>query len=242
VHSSTSNDHHPRVVEVGSDDPVGSLFQRSPLFLATAKTRVVEPLTSSAEVDLESDSQEYKPRLADPLETHECQAQHVWQLTSFPTCNVFHEMDIPRLAANGDRPSNAMIGNKGESVGLTYLNNGYWRDVWSMKHIDNTIVLKTMRFMHNVTHRNFDRNQKDAMVTEHFTRSPWILDGYGFCGNSALTEYADGGDISKAIWHKVPIPSNNRDYVNPTRKFRIRIKNMTRREQFILSKEGKMRS
>jgi hypothetical protein len=39
---------------------------------------------------------------------------------------------------------------------------------------------------------------------ERLTKSPFVLDIYGFCGNSGLFEFGSGGDISEAIW-----PDNN---------------------------------
>uniref|UniRef100_A0A7S2YMF7 Protein kinase domain-containing protein n=1 Tax=Entomoneis paludosa TaxID=265537 RepID=A0A7S2YMF7_9STRA len=106
------------------------------------------------------------------------------------------------------------------------MNHGFWRDVWSRAPTwpdQDPMVLKTMRFEHNVTGRNFDRNRRDALVTERLTKSTWILNGYGFCGNTGVSEYAGGGDISAAIWKKSPL---NPDY-------RIAI-DMTTREQLII--------
>jgi len=34
---------------------------------------------------------------------------------------------------------------------------------------------------------------------ERLTKSNFVVDIYGFCGNSGLFEYADGGDIKDAI-------------------------------------------
>jgi hypothetical protein len=35
---------------------------------------------------------------------------------------------------------------------------------------------------------------------EHLTKSNFVVDIYGFCGNSGLFEYADGGDIKDALF------------------------------------------
>jgi hypothetical protein len=35
---------------------------------------------------------------------------------------------------------------------------------------------------------------------EHLTKSNFVVDIYGYCGNSGLFEYADGGDIKDALF------------------------------------------
>jgi hypothetical protein len=43
---------------------------------------------------------------------------------------------------------------------------------------------------------------------ERLTKSPHILNIYGYCGNSGLFEYAGGGDISRVIWPSKKKPQN----------------------------------
>ena len=181
--------------------------------------RPVEPMIS-AEIALElEDDALYRKRSTDEFETDECKAQHEWQLKSFPTCNQLHEIDMSQVSTQ----------NHPESDGKLHLvNHGFWRDVWVIQgnSWDQKTVLKTLRTMHNTTNRNLDRNRRDALVMERLTRSPWVLDIYSFCANSGLSEYADGGDISTAIWPEVKGKDG--------RTIRI-IGNMTKREQFIIA-------
>jgi len=90
---------------------------------------------------------------------------------------------------------------------IGYLARGYWRSVWAVdpreieilsgkraessrsSSTSETIVLKMMRMIHNVTDRNFDRHRRDALVMERLSASPHVADVYGFCGNSVLTEF-----------------------------------------------------
>lgn len=133
---------------------------------------------------------------SDTFESGDCKAQQAWQLATYPSCNVLHEVGL------------ATLSNLKTSFGdKQILANGYWRDVWRIQeaspesiHDNYNFVLKTQRYQHDFVERNFDRNRRDALVSEHFTSSPYISDLFGFCGNSCLSEYADGGDMTHAIW------------------------------------------
>ena len=64
------------------------------------------------------------------------------------------------------------------------------------------MVLKTMRYMHEWEERNYDRHRRDALAAERLTSSPMTVNIFGFCGNSGLFEYGDGGDVSRWIYHR----------------------------------------
>jgi serine/threonine protein kinase len=85
-----------------------------------------------------------------------------------------------------------------------YLANGYWRDVWTVKEAsDETTVLKTMRYEHDYTPRNYDRHRRDAVAMERLTSSRYILDIYAFCGNSGLFEFASGGSLTDNAYYSI---------------------------------------
>lgn len=136
------------------------------------------------------DSNEYNHHKIEPLETDECRAQYSWQLTSFPTCNAIHETDLTNLPAPNRKTVQVRL--------ITY---GFYRDVWLIQEFNQAKrVLKTLRYEHDFTPRNYDRHRRDALAMERLTKSPHILNIYGYCGNSGLFEYAEGGDISRVIW------------------------------------------
>ena len=90
-------------------------------------------------------------------------------------------------------------------VSTLLLSNGYWRDVWlTRSYLTNTqketIILKTLRWEHEYEDRNYDRHRRDAVSMEHLTSSPRVIDIYGYCGNSGLSEFAPGGDIELGLW------------------------------------------
>lgn len=53
-------------------------------------------------------------------------------------------------------------------------------------------VLAQLRFIHNFEDAHFEHDRVDAVAMERLTSSPHVVDVFGFCGHSVLTEYADG--------------------------------------------------
>lgn len=185
----------PRVTGFLGQDRDASIWDYfvDSLFL-TASSTGVSPLIPEKRQKRIEDSSEYLEHQTDAFETKDCKAMFPWQLQTFPTCNSLHETDMAHAYAHVHPPTGSS---------LVFLTSGFWRDVWLLHNatsLDGKAVLKTQRFMHIVTERNFDRNRRDALVMERLTKSRWILNVYGFCGNTGLYEYADGGDISTTLW------------------------------------------
>jgi hypothetical protein len=101
--------------------------------------------------------------------------------------------------------------NKAEAkdIRLKLVNHGHYRDVWVIpdndvdhpKYLENNHhrVVKTLRMDQDYTPRNYDRHRRDAMAMERLTFSPYVVDIYGYCGNSGMFEYSPGGDVYNAI-------------------------------------------
>lgn len=108
-----------------------------------------------------------------------------WQELSFPNCNEMHEIDLLSTlirSENGDTTTD----------GIGYLDSGLWRSVWAVDPrpvMRMPVVLKMMKQKHDVDQRNIDRHRRDALVMERLTYSPNVVDVYGYCGNSVLTEF-----------------------------------------------------
>lgn len=154
-------------------------------------------------------SKEYEKRQAEELETEDCKAQYEWQLTSFPTCNEVHATDLTNLHARS---------RKKEQVRL--IAYGYYRDVWTVREdfSQEKRILKTLRYSHDFVPRNYDRHRRDALAMERLTKAPHILDIYGFCGNSGLFEWGNGGDLVRLLW-----PSRGSEYRNITQAEKLNI-------------------
>jgi mitogen-activated protein kinase kinase kinase 7 len=123
-----------------------------------------------------------------------------WQTLSFPNCNNIHEIDLREALGLSRRERE----NKGSTnIQAGYIGSGLWRNVWKvypngpMTQADGMVskpaVLKTMIKEHDVDERNLDRHRRDALVMERLTSSANIIDVYGFCGNTILSEYVSAG-------------------------------------------------
>ena len=145
--------------------------------------------------------------LAEPLETEDCEPRYEWQSTSRPNCNAMHELDLANVYQE-----NALTGVKRPRVRL--IANGYWSDIWTIVEtnydqsaIDGELrvmsskkyVAKTLRYQHELNLRNYDRNRRDAVAMERLTSSKSVVDIYGYCSVAELVEYADGGDLDRAL-------------------------------------------
>jgi Protein kinase domain len=78
--------------------------------------------------------------------------------------------------------------------------NGAFRQVWMIREYDGTLrALKTLRYYKksNFDLRAWDRHRRDALCMDELTASPLIVDIYGFCTNSALFDWGEGGDMSE---------------------------------------------
>ena len=109
------------------------------------------------------------------------------------TCNTFHEVDI----ITEDYDNTQILSMEGS-----------WRSVWKFKKSFNgieggnttkkkdeieknpSVVLKLLHTHHEFNSESFSIHQMDAMVMEVLTASSYVVDSYGFCGQSVLTAEA----------------------------------------------------
>jgi hypothetical protein len=78
---------------------------------------------------------------------------------------------------------------------------GSWRTVWTVQDTatattstatSNIVVAKFLKFTHrNFTHEAYEKHNTDALVMEHLTASPYIVNAHAYCGQSVITEHAD---------------------------------------------------
>jgi len=66
-------------------------------------------------------------------------------------------------------------------------------------HYFKRLALKTLRWNRDFTERHYDRHRRDAIVADRLTSMPSSVDIYGHCGQSAIYEFAQGGDLKHAI-------------------------------------------
>ena len=124
--------------------------------------------------------QNMKPEHHDP----DCVPMAKWQTQSFPNCNVIHEMDL-RQAADEEMEESA-------PSSLQLLGTGWFRSTWKWNAAGDTpVALKTLRLDREFFDEYYDLHRRDAVAMERLTHSPFVMNIYGYCGQSALNELAD---------------------------------------------------
>jgi Protein kinase domain len=153
------------------------------------------------QIHLWAGSEDYEDSRTDPFEHDSCLAPYMWMKASFPTCNTLHELDL----------SNSPF--RINEIQVTLEGSGYWRDIWKIQYPSrfepSPLILKTIRYLHDFEERNYDRHRRDAVATERLTWSTNIIHIYSFCANSAIYEFAPGGDIESALWYRENDKSNS---------------------------------
>lgn len=95
-----------------------------------------------------------------------------------PTCNHLHELEITT-------DYTALLSAKGS-----------WRSAWTVGN--NTAVLKILHLKRDFNEEAYAQHALDVMVSDMLTSSPYVINAFGFCGQSILQEFA---------------PSSARDFV-----------------------------
>ena len=139
-----------------------------------------------------------------------CESMKDWQVQYHPTCNVFHEMDLVYWSSWKHPTHNTTY--------MSFLGEGNFRNAWDInqvifggrihtnkfqKHnasqtIDDSIVFKQWKFEHEFEQKMYELNRADAIVMDKLTFSPHIVEMYGGCGLSLLTEFA-AGSLSSSV-------------------------------------------
>jgi len=181
------------------------------------------------------DSKSYDYGRADTMQTQgkDCVSQYDWQETSSPTCNFLMEVDHSNLHYLPIFHENHYNNKHDEPLASSSLHSysqliasGGWRDVWKIENFlrkdgkqEETFILKTMLYEHDYEARNYDRHRRDAVAMERLTSSKFIMDIYGFCGNSGLFQYADGGDLDNSIYYNYhPLEGTTEEPWSPEEK------------------------
>jgi len=123
-----------------------------------------------------ADSKKYKRYKRDPLRTEDCEPMQPWQETLFPSCLDFHAMDLQK--------------------DLRAITNGGYNSVFRYTDMDGSYhIMKILKYETKHTDRNFDRVRRDSLIMERATRSPYVMDIYGYCGLSQVVPTGRHGDL-----------------------------------------------
>lgn len=135
--------------------------------------------------------------------TTNCVPMAKWQTMSFPTCNTIHEINLfssssmlqypqfhPRLRQIHIGQSHGF--NIREQYLSQLLGNGWFRHAWRVKDEIHglNMAIKTLRLDRDFLPEYFELHRRDAVAMERLSASPYVMDIYGFCGQSALNELA----------------------------------------------------
>jgi len=201
--SSPTHHSHSRVETVFLD---GKPFEAK---LRTLYRQVPEftDVTQTYDYTDSSDHEGKMERRYFPLHENDdqCKPMADWQSTFYPTCNEFHSSDMPEALRERDL---WMLSKK-----------GYWRFAWEAVEArdkkwtdrswtkyphDSSIVLRTFKLEHDYEEGYFENNRVDAIAMERLTKSPYVINMYGFCGMSVVTEFA-GHHVAQVVDKKKPL-------------------------------------
>ena len=186
--------------------PPRTVFYSTPSmrpFSPAAPPYIQDPMLYAA-LGEEAAEQDHQRR---PASEGDCVPMKDWQTFSFPNCNAFHELDMGANGSNRTVDLNASArlgsGRVRGSVGgaptskddyVAFLGRGWFRGAWRVDfglEGREPVVLKTLRLEREFYDEYYDLHNKDALAMERLTKSPYVLNIYGYCGQSAINELAD---------------------------------------------------
>ena len=83
---------------------------------------------------------------------------------------------------------------------------------------EERVAFKTMRIHHDLTEYLVDKQRRDAVTSDRLTFSRHAIHMYGYCGTSALYEYAPGGDLQHLIEDNFDSAAEFVHYYPPTER------------------------
>jgi len=127
-----------------------------------------------------------------------------WAKDHHPSCNLFHDIDMKDFFFN-DKRSLVNINGHRHRQKIKYIGGGGFRSAFLFHEYNGTRrVLKTLLYREDrdFTPRMVDRMRRDAVASEQLTASPYIVDIYGYCAQSALVDYSNNDDMLRLFKHK----------------------------------------
>ena len=111
-----------------------------------------------------------------------CEPMAEWQLTSYPNCNSFHELDMPHMR---------MINKGGSRIAFEMI-----------QHLDgeeHKFVYKTIKYLKDVTAKLVEEQRKDSIVLERTSSSEFIPDIHGYCSLGVMMDFMPEGNMHDYI-------------------------------------------
>ena len=95
-----------------------------------------------------------------------------WYNDLHPDCNRLHELDLTTSLVDED---------------LDVLGRGWFRVTFRYQNV----VLKVLRTEREFLREYYELHRRDALALERLTTSPFVVNVYGYCGQSTINEFAD---------------------------------------------------
>jgi serine/threonine protein kinase len=151
-------------------------------------------------------------------------AQHPWQ--------HFNGEDDPHRKNSVRSATMGMI----KQEDITFLGQGWFRAAWRMDvdgleeydddeedyYQKESVVLKTLRYEREFLEEYYELHRRDALAMERLTASPYVLDVYGYCGQSAINELANFGIEGMSSLEKVARGFRGLD-IEPVSKIKLQL-------------------
>eukprot|EP00984_Skeletonema_dohrnii_P007209 scaffold2601_cov127-Skeletonema_dohrnii-CCMP3373.AAC.8 len=129
---------------------------------------------------------------------------------------IFAEQHTGRRVVTDYSPKKSL--KQKQEVDLELKGQGWFRAAWALDRdtspykveydddaldtvyrTDEQMVLKTLRIERDFAEEFYELHRRDAMAMERLTQSPYVLDIYGYCGQSTLNEFASHGTLHSMI-------------------------------------------
>jgi len=123
------------------------------------------------------------------------------------TCNIFHELGIVEAYSSihpAENDNKHATSRQGKSH-IELLGAGSWRSAWKLftgfvksptDAQEPNLVLKLLHIHRDFEEHSFSIHQVDAVAMEATSSSDYVVDSFGFCGQSVITEAATGSGKS----------------------------------------------
>ena len=178
------------------------VYKKAGLYFAPTLGRIIQD-DSNMHITATSPAVEY---IEDDFQQGDesCVPMKDWQTTSFPTCNLVHEIDmLAGINKDGTKKRTHRKQKHPTTLRVKFLGRGGMRLAWKASQDffgteeleKDQVVLKTLKWQRDYIAKNYEHNRIDALASERLTSSPNVIDIYGYCGQASMNELATGKDL-----------------------------------------------
>ena len=162
-------------------------------------------------------------------------------ITTYPRVLLNYYRELHQRYAPS-RKINAKMNALGviQEESIEFLGQGWFRSAWEMYTeeipeydideeqwgYEESVVLKTLRIEREFIPEYYELHRRDALAMERLTFSPYVLDIYGYCGQSAINELANFGIEGMSSLEKVARSFRGMEDIEPVSKIKLQLASM----------------